>query len=281
MIRFALTIFTSAFLLFQVQPLIARYILPWFGGTPAVWSTCMLFFQLVLLGGYAYAHALNRFFNPRKQAAIHLALLVAACFMLPIIPRDSLRPTGGEDPVSQILLVLSLTIGLPYFAVSTTGPLMQSWFAESYPGRSPYRLFALSNFGSLVALLTYPFVFEPYLRQTTQALGWSIGFVGFAVLCGWCGLLVYRQPGSGHRQPESEPAQKLSEEATARSNYRIRPGVLLILLWVGLSMVPSILLLATTNQVCQEIAVVPFLWVVPLALYLVTFIICFEAPYLY
>ncbi|MEE2641236.1 MAG: fused MFS/spermidine synthase [Planctomycetota bacterium] len=278
MLRFALTIFTSAFLLFQVQPLIARFILPWFGGTPAVWSTCMLFFQLILLAGYSYAHVLNHFFDVRRQAMVHLGVLLAACLMLPIIPNDSLRPSGDESPVLQILLVLGMTIGLPYFVVSTTGPLLQSWFAKSYPGRSPYRLFALSNFGSLVALLTYPFVFEPYLRQKVQAYSWSGGFIVFALFCGWCALRMM----SGKQETSEEDGVKESnpEEVEKYSNLA-KPDALLIALWIGLSMVPSILLLATTNQVCQEIAVVPFLWVLPLALYLVTFIICFEAPYLY
>lgn len=289
MLCFALTIFVSAFLLFQVQPLIARFILPWFGGTPAVWSTCMLFFQLLLLGGYSYAHILNHF-RPRTQGLVHMVLLIAACLMLPIIPNDSLKPSGEDSPVLKILLVLTFTIGLPYFVVSTTGPLLQSWFAMTYPGRSPYRLFALSNFGSLVALLTYPFLFEPYLRQNIQAYWWSGGFGLFAMLCGWCALMIYK--GNG------EPAIDVSKEATDdrgsgngkttkaseptdRYSHLVKPNFFSVLLWIGLSMVPSILLLATTNQVCQEVAVVPFLWVLPLALYLVTFIICFEAPYLY
>lgn len=279
MLRFALTIFTSAFLLFQVQPLIARYILPWFGGTPAVWSTCMLFFQLVLLAGYSYAHALNYFFKPKTQGLVHLVVLVLACLMLPIIPSDSLKPTGDGSPVLQILMVLGMTIGLPYFVVSTTGPLLQSWFATSFPGRSPYRLFALSNFGSLVALLTYPFLFEPYFRQKTQAYSWSGGFICFALLCGWCALLMYKRKDE-HLSEESRSSDGEKPKEQKYSNL-VKPNFLLVSLWIGLSMVPSVLLLATTNQVCQEIAVVPFLWVVPLALYLITFIICFEAPYLY
>ncbi len=206
-----------------------------------------------------------------------MIVLVAACLMLPIVPSDSLRPTGEESPVFQVLLVLLATIGVPYFVVSTTGPLLQSWFAKSYPDRSPYRLFALSNFGSLVALLTYPFLFEPYFRQKTQAISWSTGFGIFALLCGWCALKMYTHvPGKVDHanQPKTDkPAPKYSNES--------KPNAMRILLWIGLSMVPSILLLATTNQVCQEVAVVPFLWVLPLALYLVTFIICFEAPYLY
>ena len=278
MARFALTIFASAFLLFQVQPLIARNILPWFGGAPSVWSTCMLFFQLVLLAGYSYAHALNHFFSAKVQAIIHMAVLIAACLMLPIIPNDSLRPTGEESPVFQVLLVLLATIGVPYFVVSTTGPLLQSWFAISNPNKSPYRLFALSNFGSLVALLTYPFLFEPYFRQRTQAISWSTGFGIFALFCGWCALKMYTHDPNEKEELDEQPETK---KPTEKYSNEAKPNFLRILLWVGLSMVPSILLLATTNQVCQEVAVVPFLWILPLALYLVTFIICFEAPYLY
>ena len=278
MFRFSLTIFSSAFLLFQVQPLIARFILPWFGGTPAVWSTCMLFFQLILLAGYSYAHLLNSYLTKQRQAIVHLSLLGLACLLLPIIPNESLQPNGDQSPVFQILLVLSATIGLPYFVVSTTGPLLQSWFAKTYPGRSPYRLFALSNFGSLVALLTYPFVFEPYLRQNTQAISWSTGFGLFALLCGWCAVEIYRLPDTDTSPKEIDEDEKSS--ANKFSDHS-KPNPWRVMLWIGLSMVPSILLLAVTNQVCQEIAVVPFLWIVPLALYLITFIICFEAPALY
>ena len=157
MILYALTIFLSAFLLFQVQPLIGKYILPWFGGTPAVWTTCMLFFQVVLLAGYAYAHATGRALSSRKQATLHLMLLVVSLALLPIIPSGAFwKPEGPEHPVFRILLLLLATIGAPYFLVSTTGPLLQDWFSRTNHGRSPYRLYALSNVGSLLALATYP-----------------------------------------------------------------------------------------------------------------------------
>src|SRR5262245_12474613 len=159
----ALTILISAFLLFQVQPVISKKILPWFGGSPAVWTTCVLFFQLVLLGGYAYSHWLIRYVRPGLQGVIHIALLLTALITLPIVPKDWWKPADGNYPALRILCLLTAEVGLPYFVLSTTGPLVQAWFARLYPGRSPYRLYALSNFGSLAALLTYPFLFETTL----------------------------------------------------------------------------------------------------------------------
>src|SRR5439155_16691419 len=157
----AATILLSAFLLFQVQPVITKFILPWFGGSPAVWTTCMLFFQLVLLGGYAYAHLSARLLKPRLQAVLHLALLLAALLFLPIIPAAAWKPPSPADPAWRILQLLFACVGLPYFVLSTTGPLMQEWFRRLRPGASPYRLYALSNLGSLLALISYPFAFEP------------------------------------------------------------------------------------------------------------------------
>src|SRR6267142_3806039 len=168
MFAFALTIFIGAFLLFQVQPLIGKYILPWFGGGPSVWTTCMLFFQLVLLGGYAYAHFLTRTFKPRTQTLVHLALIVAALAALPIIPAEHWKPLGTENPTWHILALLGMSLGVPYFVLSSTGPLMQQWFSLTQPGKSPYRLYALSNVGSLLALLSYPFYFEAHWTRRGQ-----------------------------------------------------------------------------------------------------------------
>jgi hypothetical protein len=273
MARYALTIFLSAFLLFLVQPLIGKYILPWFGGTPGVWTTCMLFFQVVLLGGYAYAHLLADRFAPRTQGTIHLVLLAVSVAFLPIIPRESLKPTGNETPQVQILLLLLLTIGGPYLLLSTTGPLLQSWFSRTHPGRSPYRLYSLSNAGSLLALLGYPFLIEPYVRLQHQAVFWSIGFALFVALCGWCALVLRKAPASAHVAWEPHPdASSAPTEAAA-----IKPVTWSdVTLWLLLSMAGSVLLLATTNMISQEISVVPFLWIAPLALYLLSFIICFD-----
>ena len=165
-VAYAITIFTSAFLLFQVQPLISKFILPWFGGSPAVWTAAMLFFQIVLFGGYLYAHLTSTYLKARGQLILHLALLgfaAALALYTQISPSELLKPTGDEkSPLLQILMLLGVTVGVPYFALSSTGPLLQKWFSDAFEGASPYRLFALSNVGSLLALLSYPFFFEVY-----------------------------------------------------------------------------------------------------------------------
>jgi hypothetical protein len=283
---FALTIFTGAFLLFQVQPLIAKYILPWFGGTPSVWTTCMLFFQVVLLAGYAYAHLTTKWLKPRAQALVHLVLLVAALALLPIIPSESWKPISSDNPTGRILALLAVSLGLPYFALSATGPLMQQWFSRTNPGRSPYRLYALSNVGSLLALVSYPFFFENHFDRKTQAYTWGWGLAGFVVLCTLCALKLF---SSGPRNPESKagnadnpgavPTTPLLPIAAPHASTHHAPRTTLHrLLWLLLPACASLLLLAVTNKMCEEIAVVPFLWVLPLAVYLLSFIICFDSP---
>ncbi|CAN0048812.1 unnamed protein product, partial [Phaeothamnion confervicola] len=180
---YAITIFLSSFLLFLVQPLIARLILPWFGGTAAVWTTCMLFFQCVLLAGYAYAHATTAKLSPRSQALLHTVLLAVAAATLPILPDPAWKPEGGGEPISRILLLLCATVGLPYLLISSTSPLVQAWFSRTRPGANPYRLFAVSNFASLLALVGYPLFVEPNLTNGQQVYGWSWMFTGFAVIC--------------------------------------------------------------------------------------------------
>src|ERR1041384_4000679 len=192
MAAFALTIFTGAFLLFQVQPLIGKYILPWFGGAPAVWTTCLLFFQVVLLGGYAYAHFTARWLKPRAQVILHLALLAAALALLPITPSDTWKPAGPEHPGLRILALLSVSLGLPYFVLSSTGPLMQQWFSRENPGASPYRLYALSNFGSLLALLSYPFYFETHFTRKAQATFWAGGLVVYVICAAVCAMRLLK-----------------------------------------------------------------------------------------
>src|ERR1700733_13857283 len=179
----AATVFLSAFLLFLVQPLLAKQILPWFGGAAIVWTLCMVFFQLVLLLGYAYAHWLASRVDSRRQAWIHIALLVASLAFLPVAPDAAWKPIGGESPVWRILALLFATVGLPYLLLSSTSPLAQSWFARAFPGSSPYRLFALSNFASMLALLGYPFLFDPWFNNQDQSLWWSVGYALFTV-CG-------------------------------------------------------------------------------------------------
>jgi hypothetical protein len=256
--RFPLTIFLSAFLLFLVQPLMGRYILPWFGGGPAVWTTCMLFFQTLLLAGYAYAHGIGSLNNTRRQAIIHIALLAASLLFLPLAPR--LGQSAPGDPSLNILLLLCATVGGPYFLLSSTGPLLQRWFNLSHPEQSPWRLYALSNLGSFIALLSYPFLLEPYLRLHTQSWIWSGLYAGFAILCAWTAWQV---------APAAERVTAVEMEP--------RPTLSTFLFWLGLSAASSTVLLATTNQISQEIAVNPFLWVVPLSIYLLTFILTFES----
>jgi hypothetical protein len=269
---YATTIFTSAFLLFQIQPMVSKRILPWFGGTPAVWTTCLLFFQAVLFAGYSYAHFINGWLRSKYQAAAHVAILIVALVLvLQILPSDRWAPTGEADPTLAILTILIVSVGLPYFVLSATGPLLQAWFARSFPGRTPYRLYALSNLGSLLALVSYPFLFERLFDLPAQATIWSTGFVLFGVLCGYAAWRVgTTEPAEG---AVVESAQTKNDEANIS-----RPGTQAYLLWLLLPACASVVLMATTNHVSTDIAVVPFLWVVPLALYLVTFIIAFDRP---
>jgi hypothetical protein len=257
------TIFLSAFLLFQVQPIIGRYVLPWFGGGPAVWTNCMLFFQVMLLAGYAYAHWLGSTRNRKLSPGIHIGLLAVSLLFLPIAPRADLwKPASSDDPSGRILLLLAATVGVPYLLLSSTTPLLQRWFHLTRDGKSPWRLYALSNFGSLLALLSYPFVFEPFLRLHTQTFLWSALYAVFVVLCGWTAWRVAAVHAA------AEPIETESD-----SGLPLRD----VLLWLALSACSSILLLATTNQISQEVAVSPFLWIAPLSIYLLTFILTFES----
>lgn len=276
MAAYALTIFTGAFLLFQVQPLIGKYILPWFGGGPGVWTTCMLFFQVLLVGGYAYAHFASRWLKPRAQAVVHLLLLAAALALLPITPANTWKPHGAGNPTLQILLLLAANLGLPYFVLSATGPLIQHWFSRAQPGKSPYRLYALSNAGSLLALVSYPFFFETQFTRKTQAGLWAWGLVAYVLCCAFCALRLWKAEG------RRENAQTTPTEHAPRTTHHNlldpRPATLNCFQWLLLPACASVLLLAVTNKLCQDVAVIPFLWVVPLALYLLTFIICFDSP---
>ena len=266
----------SAFLLFQVQPVISKFILPWFGGSPGVWTTCMVFFQIVLFAGYTYAHLLTQL-RPRTQALVHSGLLLAALVVLPIAPGEGWKPAGDEEPAGRILLLLLGTVGLPYFILSSTSPLAQVWFTRAVPGGTPWRLYALSNIGSLVALLSYPFFFEPLLEVTVQTWLWSGAFVLFAALSATLVWKVMRPVAVPVSSPEQVPSA--SPEAQAidlPTPEEIAPKWWHRLLWVALPALASVMLLATTNHVCQDVAVVPFMWVVPLSLYLLTFILCFE-----
>src|SRR6202035_415223 len=200
MLLYAVTIFLSAFLLFQVQPLIAKIILPWFGGSAAVWAAALLFFQLSLLAGYAYAHALIKLVKPRTQLMIHGGLLLVSCALLQILPNVSWKPTAIGDPTLRILELLAATIGLPYFLLSSTSPLLQAWYVRRSGSGMPYRLFALSNFGSMLALISFPFAVEPLLTSRQQAYTWSGIYVVFALLCG---ITAWRTPVRAAHLPDS------------------------------------------------------------------------------
>ena len=266
---YAITIFLSSFLLFLVQPLIARLILPWFGGTAAVWTTCMLFFQCILLAGYAYAHATSAKLGPRGQAILHTILLAAAAATLPILPDPSWKPEGGGEPISRILLLLTATVGLPYLLISSTSPLVQAWFSRARPGANPYRLFAVSNFASLLALVGYPLFVEPNLTNGQQVYGWSWMFAGFAVLCSALAWTAAKaQPGA-----LADASAVVADVPAPRGRE--------IALWLALSATGSVILLAVTNHITQNIAAIPLLWLAPLTLYLLTFILCFEGQGLY
>ncbi|MBA3849158.1 MAG: ferrichrome ABC transporter permease [Opitutus sp.] len=271
---YALTIFLGAFLLFLVQPLIGKFILPWFGGSPGVWTTCLLFFQTLLLGGYAYAHYTSTRLSPRTQATAHLVLLGLALAWLPIVPGADWKPGPADEPTTRILLLLTATLGLPYLLLSATGPLLQRWFHLAHPTRSPYRLYALSNIGSLLALVGYPFAIEPLLSRTTQAWVWSAALLVFAVLCGVCAWRIRRlapaAPGDKCRNTVFSEGTAGAEEAPPDWSRKF--------FWLALPAVASVLLVATTSKLCTDVAVIPFLWVLPLALYLLSFILCFDSP---
>jgi hypothetical protein len=264
MLLFASTVFASAFLLFLVQPIIAKQILPWFGGNASVWTVCLVFFQLLLLGGYAYADALSRRLAPRAQAIVHTLLLAASLAFLPILAAESWKPVDEAEPALRILLLLAVTIGLPYFLLSTTGPLVQAWFARRFPGATVYRLFALSNLASLAALVAYPPLIEPAVSLEWQSYAWSVFYVVFVGLCAASAWLAARHSASP--LPEKVFVSE-SENKPTPSEY---------ILWLALSALGSLLLLAVTNHITQNIASVPFLWIAPLVLYLLSFILVFD-----
>lgn len=307
MTSYAFTILLSAFLLFQIQPLIGKHILPWFGGSPAVWTTCLLFFQVALLGGYAYAYWVAGWKRRRMQFLVHFLVLGCTLFFMPVTPNEAWKPEGGEIPIWRILGLLTVTVGSPYFLLSTTGPLLQAWYSKTHLGKSPYRLYAISNTGSLLGLITYPFFFEPLLTRQTQAFAWSGAYATFVLACGWCAWQFARATPHRHSSrlfhsvsdisPElnnrilkintfqqgthNVPSENSGENPTQIEYSARAPGFGTVLSWLLMTTVGSALLLSSTNQMCQNVAAVPFLWVLPLSLYLVTFIIAFEGRNLY
>ncbi len=316
MFSYLFTVVLSAFLLFMVQPLIGKVILPWFGGSAGVWSSVLFFFQFVLLLGYTYSFIISAYVDRRKQIYVHSGVVALSFLMLllgtlgaglPLIPSAHLKPASGTSPIIRILIILGSSVGFPYFVLSTTGPLLQSWYAADMPDRTPYWLYALSNGGSFVALISYPFVIEPLLSVPTQAWLWSLAYFVFVL---GVGLLVLRarhhmplindssatttktvaekgHPASGavKQQVFSRRKRDKTRKSSGRSwkrralsaeehEFMQRLGT--AAQWLLLSMCTAILLASVTNQITQDVAPIPLLWVLPLALYLLSFVICFS-----
>lgn len=268
---FGITLVLSAFLLFLVQPMVARAILPWFGGSSSLWTTCALFFQTALLVGYAYSHALTTRGSVVRQSRVHIALLVASTLFLPPLPGSGWRPADLHDPTAQVAVLLLAVAAIPYVVLSTTAPLAQAWHARLFPGRSPYRLYAWSNASSLVALLGYPVAVEPFLTLRQQGVVWSGFYLAFVALCGFCAHAAAKGPALASSQIEvAAPSPRTPKPAAGR-----------LVFWLWLPFLASTVLLSVTNELCQNISVVPFLWVIPLSLYLATFVLCFERDWLY
>jgi spermidine synthase len=263
--KYAITIFLSAFLAFQVQPLISKYILPWFGGSSSVWLICLLFFQIVLLLAYAYAFLIVKFFNLRWQKIIHSVFLISGLLVLPIIPSESLKPISSQEPVTQIILLLTLTVGLPFFLVASTSPLLQDWFSRSAPRKSPYPLYAISNFGSLLALVSFPFFFEPIFARKEHAQSWSALFVLFVIASLF---VIYKIT---EKKAKNKQATISTKKPTTKNWFY----------WIALPFLASAMLLGITNQLCLNVAAVPFLWILPLSIYLITFILSFSSFNIY
>lgn len=273
---FQLTILLAAFLLFQVELIVGKRILPWFGGASAVWITSMLFFQVTLLAGYFYGHLLNGV-RPRKKAMLHCLLLIASFLVLfvqfspwrsSLVTQTSWKAQGHGNPFAEVFTVLAVSIGLPFLALASTAPLLQSWWRQLYPHSSPYRLYAVSNFGSLLGLLSYPFLVEPFLYLRTQARLWTWAYVAFTIACAYCAFRMARPQ-------QSDLVSELNQQAEGNAISE-RPGGLLPALWLALAACASAMFLATTNQLCKNVAPVPLLWVLPLVVYLMSFILCFE-----
>lgn len=273
---FGMTTFLSAFLLFQVQLIVSKYILPWFGGAAAVWTTSMLVFQVLLLGGYLYSHAIVTRMSAKMQAIVHVALLSVAVVVVgslsilwptAITPGSAWRPAASFHPALKVSFIILVSAGLPFFVLSTTGPLLQAWFGRLRQSTKAYRLYSLSNIGSLLGLISFPFVMEPLIRLKTQATMWTVLFCAFIVACAICAWKASRVG-----------VETTANERAADTPYEPEVGLLRKFLWFALPACASALLLAATNLLCQEVITIPLLWVFPLAIYLLSFILCFDHP---
>ena len=273
MLIYTITIFISAFLLFQIQPMITKMILPWFGGSASVWITALLFFQVTLLGGYLYAHWSVRSLKPKWQSLVHTGLLAASLLLLPVAPSLAWKPSGTEAPIPRIVGLLAVSIGLPYFLLSATSPLIQAWYARKFRTALPYKLFALSNLASLLGLLAYPVLVEPNITLRQQSVAWSSVFVVFVAL----GIAVAKAniPNTAIAGCDVATDPETSHEDCNPPTLREK------IFWLILASCTSMLLLSITNHLTQNIASIPFLWVLPLSIYLLTFILTFDYEQLY
>lgn len=275
MIFYAIGIFLSSFLLFQIQPLISKYILPWYGGTTGVWSASLLFFQVLLTGGYTYTHLLIRRMGEKKQSIIHLTLLGLSLILLglniskwtyPILPPPASHIQDVRQPLFDVLFTLLIAVGMPYFLLSTNSTLMQAWYTKTYLDKSPYWLYAVSNIGSFIGLITYPIFFEPNFTLETQSIIWSGAYLIYLLIVGYRAWGFLR----------NDKANKIIVTKDENINPVDRPALKQYIKWIGLSSLASIFLLATTSRITQEVAVIPFLWVLPLTVYLLTFVLSFS-----
>ncbi|MEO7133758.1 MAG: spermidine synthase, partial [Vicinamibacterales bacterium] len=269
---FALTLFVSSALLFLVQPMFARLVLPLLGGTPTVWNTCVVFFQAMLLAGYAYAHLTTAWLGVKRQAALHVVIVLLPALVLPIALRGNWVPPTDSNPMAWLLGLLLISVGLPFFVVSSTAPLLQKWFSMTGHRSSadPYFLYMASNAGSMLALLSYPVLLEPTLRLQEQSTLWTAGYGAMALLIAACAGVVHF---TARRAPQSPSPPPVPVELASCH----RPSPTLRLRWIALAAVPSSLMLGVTTFLSTDIAAVPLLWIVPLALYLGTFIVAFSA----
>jgi hypothetical protein len=270
-VLFAATVFLGAFLLFLIEPLFAKLILPWFGGSAAVWATCLVFFQSALLLGYLYADVTTRRLGARHQSVLHLGLLLVSLLWLPIAPQSFWRSHAQVDPAWRILGLLTFSIGLPFVLLSATSPLLQTWYARRSSGHSPYHLFSLSNLASLLALLSFPLFIEPRLSSRQQSILWSAAYGLFALCCSlsaWVSRSDVRKTFAAKEQREA-----VAEQSAPRLHTK--------LLWLSLSACGSMMLLAVTNHLSENVAPVPLLWVLPLALYLLSFALVFAKHQFY
>jgi SAM-dependent methyltransferase len=270
LIVYSITIFTSAALLFVVQPMVGRMVLPLLGGSPAVWNTAMMFYQAVLLAGYAYAHFTTRWLGVRRQAMLHAVMLLLPLLAMPVMIPHGWVPPATHNPIPWLLALMALMVGVPFFVVSATSPLLQRWFAASghRAAVDPYFLYAASNCGSLLALVAYPAFIEPHLRLSQQSQWWTVGYDFLAALTAMCGLWIMRRlrlSGMTEISGGETPAEVPIETLTAHRRWR----------WVVLAFVPCSLMLSVTTYITSEVAPIPLLWVIPLGIYLLAFVLVF------